>query len=223
MQRRPEPELMTDQLQVLAYGQADFSQADAALLEQLRPLLSAHRTGMKFVDLGCGPGNITLLLASAWPDAEVIGVDGSAPMLALACERNRQRSLNACFQERTLQSLVEEPATSDLAPADAIVSNSVLHHLHDPGQLWGVVRALGQHGTAVVHRDLRRPASEAELDRLQQQHLPEAPECLIEDYRASLRAAFTVAEVQAQLRDAGLEGLRVNEHDDRYLSVVGVL
>ena len=223
MQRRPEPELMTDQLQVLAYGQADFSQADAALLEQLRPLLPAHRTGMRFVDLGCGPGNITLLLASAWPDAEVIGVDGSAPMLALACECNRQRSLNARFQERTLQSLVEEPATSDLAPADAIVSNSVLHHLHDPGQLWGVMRALGQHGTAVVHRDLRRPASEAELDRLQQQHLPEAPACLIEDYRASLRAAFTVAEVQAQLRDAGLEGLRVNEHDDRYLSVVGVL
>ena len=59
--------------------------------------------------------------------------------------------------------------------------------------------------------------------RLQRLHLPEAPECLIDDYRASLRAAFTVAEVQAQLLDAGLEGLRVAEHDDRYLSVVGVL
>ncbi|MDQ1700077.1 MAG: trans-aconitate 2-methyltransferase, partial [Frankiaceae bacterium] len=38
------------------------------------------------VDLGCGPGNLTAMLASRWPDAEVIGVDSSAEMVAAAGE-----------------------------------------------------------------------------------------------------------------------------------------
>jgi trans-aconitate 2-methyltransferase len=35
-------------------------------------------------DLGCGPGNLTQVLAHRWPDAEVVGVDNSAEMIAAA-------------------------------------------------------------------------------------------------------------------------------------------
>jgi trans-aconitate 2-methyltransferase len=39
------------------------------------------------VDLGCGPGNSTELLAARYPQAELIGIDSSEAMLASARER----------------------------------------------------------------------------------------------------------------------------------------
>ncbi|MGB1416134.1 MAG: class I SAM-dependent methyltransferase [Synechococcus sp.] len=222
MQRRPEPELMTDQDQVLAYAEADFSAGDQRLLEQLEPLLIGRSDPWRLVDLGCGPGNIALRLAEHWPNAEVIGIDGSAPMLRVARERAQKQDASARFLDGSLQQLAEETLPPGIAPATAVVSNSLLHHLHDPLNLWRLVRRLAVPGTAIVHRDLRRPHSELALDQLQQRYLPTAPECLIADYRASLRAAFTVEEVEAQLQVMGLDQLRVREEDDRYLSVVGV-
>ena len=105
-----------------------------------------------------------------------------------------------------------------------IVSNSLLHHLHDAQVLWTAVRQLAAPGAAVYIKDLRRPASPEAVLALRDRYLPEAPPVLQHDYVASLHAAFTAAEVRQQLADAGLaEHLQVGELEDRYLEIWGRL
>ena len=84
MERVPEPELMDDVEQVVAYAEADFAAGHASLfqeaLDRLPPALHIRR----ILDLGCGPGDFSRRLARAFPNAEVIGVDGAPTMLERA-------------------------------------------------------------------------------------------------------------------------------------------
>ncbi|MGC6483769.1 MAG: class I SAM-dependent methyltransferase [Synechococcus sp.] len=220
MQRIPEPELMNGQEQALAYAAADFSAGDQALIDRLQGLFPAG-LGDRIVDLGCGPGNISFRLARQFSQASVVGFDGAPVMLALAEDGLASSpDLNTRLSFRH----VVLPSRSLAADFSAVISNSLLHHLHDPAVLWQSVRALGQSGAAVYIKDLRRPESTDQVLALKARYLADAPEVLQHDYVASLHAAFTPTEVDKQLQDAGLaDQLAVRPVDDRYLEIWGHL
>ncbi|KEF42740.1 MAG: SAM-dependent methyltransferase [Cyanobium sp. CACIAM 14] len=224
MERICEPELMDDVLQAEAYAAADFSVSDRAVLAAIEDLLGARGEGpghgLSFVDLGCGPGNISFLLARRWPGASVLGIDGAPAMLAIA-ERRRRADPAGHRQLRFRQLVLPGQQLQDTF--DAVVSNSLLHHLHEPAVFWGSVRQLAAPGAWLYVRDLRRPANHTALEDLVQRHAAGAPAVLRRDYAHSLRASFTLDEVRKQISDAGLEGLEVRERDDRYLEIRGRL
>jgi len=224
MQRIPEPELMDEAGQVLAYAQADFAASDAAMVERLAQLC-ADDPGMALLDLGCGPGNISLHLAARWPTAKVLGLDGAPMMLAVARERLAGAPPGLADRLRFEQALLPLAAAGELeAHFSAVVSNSLLHHLHDPAVLWQTVAQLGAPGAFIYVQDLRRPANAEAVEALVAIEMASAPEVLRRDYRASLHAAFTVAEVREQLEHAGLAAqLQVAPLQERYLEVWGQL
>lgn len=80
------------------------------------------------VDLGCGPGNLTALLAQRWPDAAVFGVDSSPEMIAAAADG--PAGAVADFHVRDLRDWAEvvEPGS-----VDVVVSNATLQWV--PGHL----------------------------------------------------------------------------------------
>ena len=220
MERIPEPELMEGQEQALAYASADFSAGDQALIDRVQALFPAG-LGERIADLGCGPGNISFRLARQFSEAAVVGYDGASVMLALAEETLAECSdLSARLSFRQ----VVLPDRSLDRAYSAVISNSLLHHLHDPAVLWQSVRALGKQGAAVYIKDLRRPVCADDVDALKARYLRDAPEVLQRDYVASLHAAFTVEEVSEQLLRAGLANqLSVSSVEDRYLEIWGHL
>jgi len=232
MKRICEPELMDDPLQARVYSEADFSIDDAAFTAEvlaLRAETASSALEEKILDLGCGPGNISFRLAAALPAVPLLGLDGAAAMVELA-ERRRQASPERWPRLTFARARLPLPAGGlrDLPAAFAppyslLVSNSFLHHLHDPAVLWRAVARWGAPGALVMVRDLRRPESPEALREQVERHAGNAPAVLRRDYAASLAAAFRPEEVEAQLAAAGLEDLRVSPRDDRYLDVSGRL
>ena len=75
----------------------------------------------RVADLGCGPGNVTALLAQRWPRAELIGIDASAAML----DRARRALPEARFEQADIRHWTPAEAP------DLIFSNAALHWLDD--------------------------------------------------------------------------------------------
>ena len=156
---------MDDPLQARAYAEADFSCGDEALIQRLQEYLISlckiPSPGSMIVDLGCGPGNICERLQRLWPEVMVLGIDGAQAMLDHALQR--QKAMAAELKRLTyrcsnLSSLVNQCVDLKCSAA-LVVSNSLLHHLHDPNLLWQVTKYLAAPGAFVFHRDLRRPLS----------------------------------------------------------------
>jgi len=92
------------------------------------------------VDLGCGPGNLTSLLAERWPTAVVTGVDSSAAMIRVASDSASHMTADTTADTTAAERLVFHRA--DLrdwlgaAPprsVDVLVSNATLQWV--PGHL----------------------------------------------------------------------------------------
>jgi trans-aconitate 2-methyltransferase len=95
----------------------DYRTRPAADLLARVPLRAPERV----VDLGCGPGNSTALLALRWPQADVLGIDSAAAMLAKA----REGGIAARWLEADIASWTPD------APVDLLFSNAALQWLPD--------------------------------------------------------------------------------------------
>jgi 2-polyprenyl-3-methyl-5-hydroxy-6-metoxy-1,4-benzoquinol methylase len=220
MQRTPEPELMDDAAQARAYSEADFAEPHEAFVDHvLARFPELARADVRVLDLGCGPADVTARVARRLTQAHIVGVDGSEPMLALGRERLAAAGLDSRVELRCAL-LPDDRLTGD-GPFDVVVSNSLLHHLHDPAVIWDAVATLAAPAAPVVVMDLRRPADAATVDALVERYAAGEPDVLVADFGASLHAAFTPEEVEAQLAAAGLGHLAVEVVSDRHLVVSG--
>ena len=218
MKRVVEPELMSAVEQARAYAQADFESAHSGYPKLLAEKFPRRPSKALALDLGCGPGDVTIRFAKANPGYVFHAVDGSAAMLRFGRAAVAHAKLSRRI--KLIEGFIPGAAIPH-ANYDVILSSSFLHHLHDPQVLWRTIRQYSRPGTIVFVMDLRRPASRTMARELVRTYSRGEPEILRRDFFNSLLAAFTPAEVRRQLRVAGLGGLKIEVISDRHLVVFG--
>jgi ubiquinone/menaquinone biosynthesis C-methylase UbiE len=216
MKRILEPELMDDPEQALAYARADFEEENQGFVDRFRDFYPSVSDG-HVLDLGCGPGDIPIRFMRALPGCRVTGVDASPAMIRLAEEAVR----NAALADRITLRCERFQSLELDEPADALISNSLLHHLPNPLQFWFALRRLVKPGSVVLVMDLLRPETPEEAQAIVDCYAGEEPAILRRDFYNSLLAAFTEDEVSAQLAELNLSRLIIDVPDDRHWIVGG--
>jgi ubiquinone/menaquinone biosynthesis C-methylase UbiE len=219
LKRVLEPEVMDTPEEARDYDAMDHS---AVNVQFCGDLLAAGAIGPTVLDVGTGTALIPIELCARAPELRVVAVDLADNMLALA-QRNVAR---AGLQDRVMLEKVDAKAMPyEDASFTTTVSNSIVHHIPDPRIVLAEMERVTASGGLLFIRDLARPESDAEVDRIVELYVGDAPEDPSleashenqrELFRASLKAALTVAEVGTMAEELGMEEGVVRMTSDRH-------
>jgi arsenite methyltransferase len=188
-------EATAKQLEVV-YGTADVLRRRRLAREAL-----AARPGERILDVGCGPGfYVAELREEVGPEGEIVGVDSSPAMLAIAARR--------CEPYDNVE-LLEGEANSLPVPDrafDAALSVQVLEYVADiPRALAELHRALGPGGRVVLWDVDWATISLRTADEPRMRRMLAAWDEHLSDPSLPRRLAF-------ELRAAGFEGVGMQAH-----------
>lgn len=211
LERRLEPEVMDTHEEATEYDTMDHSEPNGAFVQRLVELGARGQ----LLDLGTGPGHIPLLICEWIAGIRVLGVDLSVEMLKIA-EARRQRSP---YRDRIAYRLGDvKKLPFEASTFDAVVSNTILHHLADPrpylSEAWRVLRP----GGVLLIRDLYRPADEDVLAELVRKHAGDCTPKQQQMFGDSLRAALRPEELEALAQELGIEAEIIID-TDRHMSL----
>lgn len=218
MDRVLEPELMDDPKQAEAYARADFAEENQGFVDRFKEYFPEFSRGI-VLDVGCGPADISIRFAKLYPFCQVAGVDASAPMIQLG----KQSVMEAGLADRVTLRCERYEDVPGARIVDAVISNSLLHHLPNPLQFWQKLRQLVKPGAPVLVMDLLRPESPEAAQAIVDQYAANEPDILRRDFYNSLLAAFTEDEIGSQLARMNLTRLLIDIPDDRHWVVGGII
>jgi SAM-dependent methyltransferase len=188
MLRIVEPEVMDGAEQSLSYARTDRSNIKQ-LFKYLYQKTLFNVDIDTMIDIGCGPGDLTVDIAKLHPTTLIDAIDASDEMLK-CCEPQA----NVTFKKTFLHSVTSK--------YDRVVSSLTLHHFHNPNDFWNAINSIGTKDVFVF--DFIRPSSEDELQLIVDSNGPYKYDIVKTDLENSLRASFTVDELRYQLVNAGL-------------------
>ncbi len=210
LERVPEPEVMDAASEVEAYAsaaaQAYLEKIDRTFVDHVSRLFAPKDPRLVrgvAVDLGCGPGQIPIIMAERWPGLRITGVDAAPAMIEQARKDAGRAGVAISFQVLRLGPHGESRLPFDDASFDLVTSNSVLHHLADPVAFFDEIARVAKPEGAVLIRDIRRPSAPAYPLHVHWFGRKYAGE-MRRLYEASVHAAYTAGELRDLLTESRL-------------------
>src|SRR5262245_19034581 len=186
--RTLEPELMDTEEDAAEYAAISNDTVNEVFARRAVEL--APQRG-QLLDIGTGPGHIAIRIAEL-SELEVTAIDLAEKMLAIA----RRSSVASPARHRIHIACGDAKATGFPEGAfDAVVANSLAHHLPDPAALFAEVARVGRKGAAILIKDLLRPSTLHELEELVWRYASHDTPHQRALFQSSLHAALTLDEI----------------------------
>jgi ubiquinone/menaquinone biosynthesis C-methylase UbiE len=165
------------------------------------------------LDVGTGTAQIPIELCRRSPAVRVVAVDLAEHMLTVARANVRRAGLEERLEVRRCDA-------KGLPFADAafggLISNSIVHHVPDPGLVLAEMVRVTASGGRLFVRDLLRPEDEAELQGLVAAYSGDANAHQQKMFADSLHAALTLAEIRDLVGALGFSPDGVQQTTDRH-------
>jgi ubiquinone/menaquinone biosynthesis C-methylase UbiE len=190
LQRVLELEVMDSDVDALEYDAMDHAAVNAQFVTDLLSILGTN-SQLRILDLGTGTAQIPIELCRRAPRVHVTAVDAAESMLALANKNVAIAGLAGRIE--LIHADAKELAATQ---CDAVISNSIVHHIAEPRTIIGTAVCLTAPGGLLFHRDLARPHDESQLKRLVATYAGDATPYQRKLFGESLRAALTVEEMR---------------------------
>jgi SAM-dependent methyltransferase len=198
-------------------GEEHFTHLAADTVARLLNL-AGDAPRQRMIDLGSGPATIARQVALARPGWRITAIDASKRMVLFG-----QVGINMAKLDDRVEMLHANAKETGLPDAsfDIVFCSNFLHHMPDPQPLWQEIKRLAAPGALILIRDLRRPDSEPVAHKIVERDAHDSPSVFKDGFLQSLRAAFRIDEVRAQLQAARLDFLKVRPVGEYCLEVFG--
>lgn len=208
-----EQEVMDTIEDALEYDSMDFTEVNTAFAERAIEILPQE--GL-ILDLGTGTARIPILITELNPKLKIIATDLSKNMLEVA-KLNLEKS-------KYMSNIVLAQVDAKKLPYpnnyfDGIISNSLIHHIPDPIQVFLECNRVAKQNAALFFRDLVRPDDEWQLNEILNKYASDCNERQRKLYRDSLFASLTLQEVEALVKQSNLWNCKVYMSSDRHWSL----
>jgi ubiquinone/menaquinone biosynthesis C-methylase UbiE len=205
-----EPEVMDSPEEARDYDAMDHIAVNRVFIADFRAVWDG---AVPILDLGTGTAQIPIELCRQVPTARVTAVDLAENMLRVARDNVHRAGLKDAVQ---LQRCDAKDLPFPDAAFAAVISNSIVHHIPQPGAVLAEILRVVRPGAVVFIRDLLRPATKDQLQQLVATYAGEANSHQQKMFADSLHAALTLDEVQALVGALGCDPAEVRQTTDRH-------
>ena len=232
--RTLEPEVMDTVEDAREYNRMDHSEVNQRFVAELFAFLDANgkrlgpldvkdldeasgHTAMDRIadvlDVGTGTALIPIELCKQSEEVRVMAIDMAVSMLDLATVNLDIASMRHRID---LQQVDAKDMGYEDGMFDAVVSNSIVHHIPEPQLVIAEMHRVTRSGGAIFVRDLMRPSDAATVDGLVETYAGNESEYSQRLFRESLHASLSLDEMKSMVGALGYDVASVVATSDRH-------